>query len=291
MNLNTLLEAHIKRSPINALKDNLGDGYLLEKNRLYRNIRHHVLDAGFQLNQDYHNPYTVLPLAQLEELLTNKEIVYFNNVSVLTSLAKKNDLIIWEDLSDILKKNYIFHESCHAIARSVSDRIQAFPEKDKLIQFFLEESFANTCELMALVDCDDVIHRIFYKHNSYTSLFEERTHLKNTIHLVGEEQLFKFLMLCYLYSHFLFNRLDEKSFNGILDLVNLKNLTPQALKSLKYLSKIPFTLDLEFRTITATLFLKLHRINTDIEKTDFIIRLQKNVMFSEWLSEVCRKCF
>ncbi len=291
MNLNTLLEAHTKRSTPPALQDNLGDGYLLEKNRLYRNIRYQALDVGFEISPDYNNPYTVLPLAQLEELLEKKKIIYFDNVSIITDLAKKNTAIVWEDLSEGLKKNYIFHESCHAVARSVSTQLQTFPTEDKIIQFFLEESFANTCELLALVDCDVTIHKIFYKQNSYTSLFEERTHLKNTIQLVGEEPLFKFLLLCYLHSHFLFERLDEKSFNSILALADLKDLTPQALKSLKYLAKIPFTLDLEFRTVTATLFLKLHKISVTLEKFDFLAKLEKNVKFSKWQDEICRKCY
>lgn len=291
MNLNTLLEVHLKKSTVNALKDSLGDGYLLEKNRIYRNIRHQTLELGFQISQDYHNAYTVLPLAQLEELLTNKKIVYFDNVSVLVDLVKKNSAIDWEDLSEALKKNYIFHESCHAVARSVSNQLQTFLAEEKILQFFLEESFANTCELMALVDCDDTIHRVFYKQNSYTSLFEERTHLKNTIQLVGEKPLFKFLLLCYLHSHFLFDRLDEKSFNNTLILAGLKNLSPPSLKSLKYLAKIPFTLDLEFRTITANLFLKLHKITVDLEKIDFITTLQKNMTFATWLNDVCSKCF
>ena len=98
-----------------------------------------------------------------------------------------------------------------------------------------------------------------YEWNSYTFLFEERTHLEKAINDMGEKAIFNFLFYTYLQANFLRNEFKEKDLQRILAL-SFTDVPKAAgsLKTLKYLSKIAFSLDQRFREVTASFHLRLH---------------------------------
>lgn len=272
MKLKSLINEHLKYESPLGLKNNLGDSYLLTHNTIYKNIRRVAAHAGYQFNSNPSADFYALPFSQLENILSTKSIPYTDNVSVVRSLvAKLHDRVTWEDVSDGYRRNYLFHESCHAVVRS-----QTLKAKDKLFQALLEESFANTCELLAAIDADSSTHQLFLEINSYTFLFESRTYLKQAARSMGMPALFKMMLVGYLYSNFLKTKLSDKKFDQLLSFVLLGSKTKvsaQDLKNLKALCKIPFTLDLRFRTVTTGFYLRLSGLElNDLDPVDVILQ-------------------
>lgn len=259
MKLRRLLEAHDSGQPSEGLALNLGDGYLCEKNQIFRQIRKHALKNGFRYSTEFDRDYLALPLSQLNALLTKKQLPYFDNVSVLKKInSQVHSELNWDDVSDNLKRNYLFHESCHAVARSCFHETQESKSPEHLLRILLEESFANTCELLAVVDVNDPAHRLFYEWNSYTCLIQERVSLNKALEEMGGANLFKYFLFCYLHSNFLKDGLTDSSFQRLVKMVfKDKSLDPKKLKTLRALAKIAFTLDWRFRKVTTGLHLRL----------------------------------
>ena len=113
-----LLELHSQNLDENALIQNLGDAYLLKHNSIFRNVRLGALTAGYSYCSEPSDDFQAFPFSQLESILQKKSIPFFKNVGVLEKLTcKLKDQFFWDDVSDSLKRNYVFHESCHAVAR------------------------------------------------------------------------------------------------------------------------------------------------------------------------------
>ncbi len=271
MKLSRLLELHEKFLTPHSLLTNLGDGYLVQHNPIYKNIRSQTLGAGFKTSDGSNPFYQALPLSQLETLLTTKTIPFTDNVSVLKSIeAQIPNQVDWNDITDNLKTNQIFHESCHAVARHLFQKNISQDSKlsqHRPLQMLLEESLANSCELLGICDVHESVHRVFYEINSYTSLFEERSHLLAAKKHFGEAELLKFLILTYLCANFLYESLDEKSLIRIIEIsFAQKKLDNKDLKTLRNISKICFRLDKRFRTVTTSFYLRLSGIATDFRK-------------------------
>lgn len=261
MKLARLIELHRQDSNAASLNSNFGDGFLYKNNRIFRNIRKMAVEKGYAFTNEPDLDYASLPFSQLERILKTKKIPFSDNVSVLEGLARAHPNLQWEDLSDGLKKNYVFHESCHGVIRSTEVDISPEPAEVAFRMLF-EESFANVCELLAVTDAQDDVHRNFYEVNSYTSLFADRSNLKQAMDQIGEQIVFRFLWLAYLHSNFLATP-DEKSWQRTL---SVAGATPASAKVLKAVARIAFTLDLGFRTKTTRLHLQLSGLTIPLEK-------------------------
>lgn len=292
MKITRIIASHQKFSKLSTLENNLGDGYLFQHNRIFKNIRQLAISFGFNFSANTNFDYQALPLIQLESILAQKKIPYIDNVSAITMLARQLPNIDWNDLASGLKKNYILHESCHAVARSVFTQ-HGFKKDNQLgisaFQMLLEESFANTCELLAIVDVQDVDHGVFFEHNSYTYLPEIRTNIKKIISSIGDFKFFKFMQVTYLYSNFLRPQISENQLTKILHFLQISTSDVQIIKGLRSLSKIAFTLDLDFRTVTTQLHLKLNNQNIDLENFDFMSNLFDNHLWQKALDDLISK--
>lgn len=281
MKLQALLDLHDKNN--DCLKDNLGDGFLLQNNRIYSSIRKAATECGFQFSSQANHKYQALPLSQLESILESKIIPYYDNVSVLREVRQKSNLIAWDDIKHNLKRNHLFHESCHAVARGLSDKILhkeklgACSDQTKILHLLLEESFANTCELLAVIDCEDSAHKIFFELNSYTTLFNERSNLKKAIADFNGLEFKKFIYLTYLHANFFYNNFDDQMFKTVITFCfGSKKLDNAQLKTLRALSRLPFSLDVNFRTVTTGFYLKLQGLNNS-EKQIYSLDLIKTL--------------
>ncbi len=292
MKLQALLDIHDKHN--DGLKDNLGDGFLLTNNHIYSSIRKAAKESGFKFSSQTNNLYQALPLSQLESILESKIIPYYDNVSVLRDVRQKSSLIVWDDIVSNLKRNHLFHESSHAVARSLSDKIlhkeklNTPSDQSKVLHLLLEESFANTCELLAVIDCDDAAHRIYYELNSYTALFKEKTNLKNALSDFGRAPLTTFVFLSYLHANFLCNEFDEKTFTDVITFSFGKSkFEPKQLKTLRAISRLAFSLDEDFRTTTTNFYLKLQDItDTNIFKINIMKYLQTSASHKTYIQKL-----
>ncbi len=285
-----------------GLEENFGDGYLMAHNSTYRNIRRTALKESFIFSLKPHPFYHALPLSQLEWILAEKTIPFFDNVGVLQQIqGKLPQQISWDDISDNLKGNHIFHESCHAVARSLTEKAlklsvsNSLPDLRKLtLVRLMEESFANTCELLSVVDAADPVHRIFFELNSYVVMFEDRANLKNAMQDIGSEVFMKFMMLSYLHANFLTAPLTDARFENVLSLIGKDKIefTLAQKKSMRALSKIAFELNLRFRMVTTSFYLRLNGISVPIEKLsdfDFIKSIKDTPELTEVLDALTKR--
>lgn len=239
--------------------------------------------------------HIALPFLQLESILKTQNIPYVDNVTALENLVSQFPNLSWLDLAPHLKKNYIFHESCHAVARSYFRQDKNSKNNDpnetaegQILQILLEESFANTCELMAMLDVRSLEHEIFYAQNSYTWLPEVRSNMRKINEQIGEEALMQLIVIFYLYSNFLKDSISEKDLSELISLLELKKFESQSMKTLRSLIRVAFTLDYEFRTVTTGLHLKLLGLNVDLQKFDILRELRNNKKNIEMINSLCR---
>lgn len=288
MKIFKLLQLNSKAVAADSLAFNFGDALLCQTNRIFSNVRRHSIERGFRYSTEANSFYASLPLSQLENILQSKCIPYSDNVSVLKDLESKYpESTEWDDIADNLKRNFIFHETCHAVARSegVSATRTA---QEQVLQMLLEESYANTCELLGVIDAVETAEQIFYEVNSYTSLFDERSDLKKAVQAVGAESFFIFMMLSYLHSNFLYEKLNESEMNRIL---NFSNIDFSKSKKLKHLSYICFTLDERFKFITTNFYMRLHGLKlskADLLDFDFMKIIESNAELRQYIHRIAR---
>jgi len=285
MKLTALLQKH-EQTRAEGLLLSLGDGYLVTHNSIYGAVRKKVQTFDFKFSSSPTAEYLAFPMSQLENLLTAKIIYFQNNSDILSAIDKKNpQQIHWDHIGGNLKANYVFHESCHAIARSLSTRLglsTAVDRKTKLVTMLLEESFANTCEFMAIMDAQDATHRTFLEVNSFFTKFDDRTHLKNLSNEAGHKNVFKFMIFAYLHSNFLNEHFSQAQLSRIMKLTFDH-------KALKNLSKNAFELSPGFRFNTTELYLRLNGINEnvlDALEFDYLAVIEQNPTFLKLIDEL-----
>ncbi len=274
MKVSKLLEQHFSEGSELGLSRNFGDAYLCNNNRIFGNIRRETLELGYSFSVERNDNYLALPLSQLATILSTKKIPYVDNVSVLENIESQiPNLANWADIRDSYRKNFVFHESCHAVARNYSIG------EISILDMLIEESFANTCELLAVVEAEQNAHKIFFEWNSYSALHETRTNLKNATEEFGPALFFKFIFFGYLYSNYLRKGLDENQFARVLKIISKNELSPKQLKTLKALLKICFTLDTGFKEVTTGFYMKLRGVeagSSQLAKQDFLVNFEKN---------------
>ncbi|MGZ3691289.1 MAG: hypothetical protein ACXVAX_07285 [Pseudobdellovibrio sp.] len=299
MKISRLLELDTTTEVKLNVPQSFGDAYLINKNSLYRSIRRQVQVLGFKFSKQFGNSFNALPLSQLETILKEKTIPYTDNVTVLKDIeAKIPNVCDWDEVTDNLKKNYLFHESCHAVARSYSEKTltQKLTQTELVIKLLVEESFANTCELLGIVDVNDSAHRIFYEANSYCYMENEKTNIKNLIQDLGFDFIFYFTLLNYMHSNFLYEKISEKNIESVVQFIVNNNLaeTVQSnvstfYKRLKLISRICLELNPRFRFVTTTFYFHLQKINIshdELAQTNFLQEMGRNPHFLVFLKKL-----
>lgn len=287
MKISRLLEQHFSVSHPSGLEQNFGDSYLCRHNKIYRNIRLAAQKSGFKFSADRNDAYQALPLSQLPVILSTKVIPFLDNVGVLNQLEiQRKDAIDWDDIRDNLRKNFIFHESCHAVAREISGK---FRLDDPILNMLMEESFANTCELLAVIDTNELSDKIFYEWNSYTALFESRTNLKNAVAEIGDGLFGKIIFLGYLHSNFQFENFTESQLSRALKIATSQEFSAKQLKTIKALIKICFTLDERFKEVTTRFYMRLNGLGGHSKKTAssaYFENFEKNSAYREYFDKL-----
>lgn len=271
MKMRVLLDQHQKFSAA-GLPGNMGDGYLMTHNSVFRRIRDEALKCGYVFSNERDHAYESFPLLQLDEILLKKTLPYSNNVYVFEKLSPAAlDAITWEDIDGNLKRNFIFHEGCHAVVRTLADKIfvplpagvsELERQQQRALGMLLEESCANACELLGMIDASDAIHKNFYEMNSYICEFQMRTQFKNAVEELGFPLVMRFMVLSYLNANFLRERIEEADFQAMLKISSEGPLDSKYIKTLRALSKVAFHLSERFRQQTTAFHLRLAGIKT-----------------------------
>tara|TARA_B110001454_G_scaffold219202_1_gene251980 strand:+ start:70004 stop:70906 length:903 start_codon:yes stop_codon:yes gene_type:complete len=292
MKIARLLELHQQNQTDLSLPKNLGDGFLLKNNSLYRAVRTMATQLDFKYTDQVDSKYLALPLSQLEIVLKNKTVPYVDNVNVLVDIeAQIKNITTWDDVTDNLKQNHVFHESCHAISRSISNTIfkDETDSDSAILRLLVEESFSNTCELLGIVDAEDMAHRIFYELNSYIFMYNDRSQLKRLVAEIGQSSAIKFLIGSYLFSNFLHEKIKDSDFAQLLKMLELYQHPISVQKMMRSVSKIAFELNPRFRWVTTTFYLRLYGMNVSPEslgKIDFLKIMMLDNRFLSLIDEL-----
>jgi hypothetical protein len=290
MKISKLLELH--SNELIGLEKSFGDSFLLKQNRIYRNIRTATLNAGFSFTTQNNEDYLALSLTQLENILKSKKIPYFDNVNALVKLEQQHPQVgSWDDIFENLRRNFHFHESCHAVARNL--QLTAFKDlDDDILLRLIEESFANTCELLAVVDAEKTADRIFFEINTYTALFELKELIQQLVDALGFEKLFSIVMLSYLHSNHLHNSLKEPLFKEILMASAANKLIENNIslqKKLNELLKYCFYLDENFRQVATGFYLKLStkkQAHVNLKEKNYFTQILKDSGYLKFIKQL-----
>ena len=298
MKLKTLLHKHDQYSQLkSALRNNLGDGFLIRHNPIYRNIRQHSLKLGFRFTPKRFHDYDVLPLTQLPIILSKQTVPYADNVRPLRDIERSNPGIF--DFSDVpmIRPNQVFHESAHGIASViVSDYLKPSRElnnRERVLRILIQEAFANACESFSNLYSTTAIHDEFLFKNSYImEEVHERTLLKESVRILGTHRTFEWVMLSFLYANFIATNHALKNFRRALKLIlgdspeELKKLSKHDIRILKSLFKIGFGLDQDFTVFTNGFIFKSMGMKEPLAELlafDFLTYFEEDARYQECL--------
>jgi len=270
MKLKELLQTHDAYTRGPSLRDNLGDGYLLERNPVYRAVRSAAAHAGFKFSKARFFDYDSLPLTQLSKIMSHKTIPYRNTVRPLREVEEQAPGVF--SLNDIppLSANYLFHESAHAAIYPIISKIpvrsksQIERERATALHILLAESFANASESLSNIYATDETHDEFLYKNSYImETVAVRKTLRATADQFGQESLFKILVLSFLHANFLKTKDVAPTFERVISLVFGR--PPKHITHLKKVFMGGLDLDPEFTKFTNAFCLRLMGIKSPIQ--------------------------
>jgi hypothetical protein len=260
--LKSILAEHKKYRPRHTLPGNLGDGYLLEHNPVYRAVREESIGAGFRFSPKRFHDYDVLPLTQLPRILKSRTIPYRDNVRPLVEVERRAPGALDWDQIPKLRPNHVFHESAHALARTITRRHLGRPrgERELALQLLLEESFANAVESLANVYAESPLHNEFLYKNSY--IMEKpaiREKIRKALAAHPVETALKTLILSFLHANFVQTHDASRAWSRIKPLLPAKGLAV-----LRPVFRIGFDLDPRFTLFTNAFCLRLEGIKTEL---------------------------
>ena len=100
------------------LLQNLGDGFLYQKNPFFRRIRDAARARGIGFTLEDPGDYFAFPLVALDAVLETRKVPYRANYSALRGFERARPGFF--TLADLRKNrplpNYVLHESAHAVA-------------------------------------------------------------------------------------------------------------------------------------------------------------------------------
>jgi hypothetical protein len=268
--LKDILDAQSKARPPGALELCLGDGFLLEHNVVCANIRSLARRFGYSYTTEDFCHYGSQKYASLEQILAQKRIPYFDNVSTLLALERNQPgMFQFKDVSS-LTKNYLLHETAHCVAdwlmkNRAIDFSSLDPERALFLKLNLGESFANTVDHFARNICGSDLELLFLDWNSY---LVSPPLLRNTftelLQLLGPRTVFRSLFLGYLFANFRYKELNDKGIQLVLGVFDEKlEVGSTAFEALSQVVNSAFDLNESFRVRTQSFYLKMLGVNTD----------------------------
>jgi hypothetical protein len=192
--LSRVLEIDAGHSCEIALAGCVGDAYLCSNNRLYRRVREECLGLGYRYTRGgvplWHD-YQVSALLCLPEILRLQLIPYIDNAPLLShTISRKPDYALTPQLMlQIIRRNYVLHESAHCIAHSVLsshnfDGLGMSPAQLLVRAALASESFANAVEWLTWSFATTATHAFFFTFCSYVN---HTVHKRDLLHEITSE--------------------------------------------------------------------------------------------------------
>lgn len=271
LHVSDILERN-KVPPDNALPDVLGDQYLYRENSYFRNVRDLCLTFGYTYcdkDSPLWRSYQVFPLASLQSLIDAKQIPYIGNAQALADVAAVNPSLELSlpFLLKVFKRNFLMHESAHAIASSVlggyeDTFLDELPKNTaSVVRALLSEAFANTVERISSHQALSTRHALYYSLNAYIPYRRsEVTAIAQLIDRFGCKAIFSLGYSLYFFSNVYSRPLIDAELEAFSSLI-ARDLIP-ASESTSDLAKLllanRFSVNPAFRHGTNVMYFDMH---------------------------------
>jgi hypothetical protein len=246
--------AHRQFTPPLTIKENIGDGFLLALNPVYRAVRKEFRRRGFRFSSAPHPEYYSFPLMSLDDAIARGAVPYRENFRWIEKLEKVRGFSLTELKRSELQFNYLFHESAHFIAHSVLfgklKPAQMPKTAGSLLKVLMGEAFANTVECVAFLFAEGEVGGYLLDANCHFRTNEqEKSALLRVVRKTGLRKLTRAVFASFLYANYLYEGVGakERRFISKLAGVDAKLLAPAI--------RVGFELSDIFRTDTTQLHL------------------------------------
>ncbi|MET0792250.1 MAG: hypothetical protein ABW061_12075 [Polyangiaceae bacterium] len=271
-----LLRIQRKSHGAGRLQQNLGDGFLYQKNPFFRRIRDAARARGIGFTLSDPGDYFAFPLVALDTVLRTRKVPYRANHAALAAFERARPGYF--TLADLRLNrplpNYVLHESAHAVAfhelfgrpRAVS---AALAEPSKLVHVVLGEAYAMTSEYFAACAVSGTVHDWFFSINSYRHRTPGKLAIAGFIERLGLPLVVWLVLVAFLENNFFVERFTVQLLDRALGAApfaqHAKLSASERLRLARALSAL-MVMNPEFREDTARLFLTLHGYGRNIRR-------------------------
>ena len=258
------------------LLQNLGDGFLYQRNPFFRRVRDAARARGIGFTLDDPGDYFAFPLVALDLVLKTRKVPYRANYAALAAFERSRPGFF--TLADLRKNrplpNYVLHESAHALAfhelfGRPRDTHAALSQPSKLVHIVLGEAYAMAAEYFAACAVSGPVHAWFFSINSYRHRTPAKKAVGELVTRLGLPLLVWLVLIAFLENNFFVERLPMKTLERALELYPLGELPPisraDRLRLCRALGAL-MVMNPEFREDTARLFLTMHGYGRNIRR-------------------------
>jgi hypothetical protein len=258
------------------LLQNLGDGFLYQKNPFFRRVRDAARARGIGFTLEDPGDYFAFPLVALDAVLKTRKVPYRANYAALAAFERARPGFF--TLADLQKNrplpNYILHESAHAVAfhelfGRPRDTHAALSDARKLVHVVLGEAYAMTAEYFAACAVSGPVHAWFFSINSYRHRTPAKKAVGELVTRLGLPLLVWLVLIAFLENNFFVERLSMSTLDRALELYPLGKVPSisraDRARLCRALSAL-MVMNPEFREDTARLFLTMHGYRRNIRR-------------------------
>jgi hypothetical protein len=265
MFFNDVLDIHSNYSPEGSHSDILGDGYLLQSNSIYRNVKAFSMKIGCQYVEAYPE-YLLLPFHELPRIVSSKKIPYVPSARLMKNVEQSQPGVFATD--DVpMPESYHLHEAAHVIAEHFLKEVSVSGAQEKILKAILAESFANTVDALSCAQVADDVHHYFIKQNCYMhpqkKISQAVTGLTPSM---GFRFVFMLIYFSYVHANFLANPLSKKAVGELAERYapGIK-LNAKIQKDIQTVCAIGEKLDPLFRVVTTGNYLKQQGFKGEVQ--------------------------
>lgn len=265
-----------------TLKAVLGDTFLYNQNKIFRNRREMALQQKIKFKKA-DSSYNISSLLCLPQILKQKSVPFSENKNALINLDLPVKKITVDDLVFLgTKKNHLLHETSHVIMWLVARRTVDLSIKIELMTaLLLSESYANYSETIANCFAKTELHRHYLALNSFWSYSSEEV---KTLTLLqkkhGKLTTNTTMFLCFLYANFLYKKISSYECESIRLFIG-SHSAKLSTSEIKDLFAIASQLNIHFLIKTGEIFWKTLGVdgnlfeNLDFDPIDFLLQNPK----------------
>jgi hypothetical protein len=254
-------------SSANCLPKAFGDRYLYSHNPVFAAVRDSAISLGYGFScadTPLWRDYQSFSLLTLHEIMSGRLIPYLDNATTFQRLVERDSTaaLPLRFIHNNMSKNHVFHESGHCVAhhfikdaKDDLNRAARSLRESYVLSALLEESFANTVEMLGNAFLTSLPDTLFYGLNSFTVVNSQtRELLRRSRDYIGDDARFIVLCLAYLEANLSIEEPTDEVYQRIREMAECPAGCEQVVKALVDLA---MSLNLTFRQETTPAYFRL----------------------------------